>query len=365
MKKTLRELFGEIKVGLLNEKYRINMQFFAVFAVFAFVSAAMTIVNYFTGYEFLMWTTMIFSAVNIINIGLSIIRHKCEIVARWLFTFEIFGLFLSFLLNGEPQGFSILWCLILPMGGMLLYRRRIGAIISAIELLIIIFFFWIPFGQSLLPSGIYSESFMLRFPFIYITCFAIGFIFEYLRSLVHKEMLKSRDLYMKLSYIDPQTGLGNEHEYMRNMQRVEQDIEKGKANFAIVVFDINNLKRTNDIFGHRYGSFLIVEAGRVLPTIFAECTICHVGGDEFVAFVPGHMVGNVDKMFALFEDKLVYKKMQFEGEELTLSLAGGFAVYKKGETYKDTFQRADKAMYKNKAKIKKTLLWDQYEEEKN
>lgn len=46
------------------------------------------------------------------------------------------------------------------------------------------------------------------------------------------------------------------------------------------------------------------------------------------------------------------KKPKTTKKELIYSVARGYSVYKKGDRFNTVYQRADKAMYKNKAEVK-------------
>ena len=116
--------------------------------------------------------------------------------------------------------------------------------------------------------------------------------------------------------------------------------------------DLNNIKATNDAYGHRYGCHLIVKCGKTLPRYFKSSSVFHIGGDEFVVIVYGEDYDNLDKIIAKMDEKLTYFKFKYEGVELIFSLAHGYAKYEKGLKYKAVFQAADDAMYANKEFIK-------------
>lgn len=172
----------------------------------------------------------------------------------------------------------------------------------------------------------------------------------------HKMSIKETEekrILSHLSYTDQLTGLGNETAYYRNVDRMTSRIDAGNAAFAVVIMDVNNVKATNDSIGHRYGCHLIVTAGKTLPNIFTSSKLYHIGGDEFVAIISGDDYNNLEQRLQTFDKELEYKKISYNGKELTLSVARGYCIYEKGMTYNDVLQAADNAMYANKAQIKK------------
>lgn len=167
-----------------------------------------------------------------------------------------------------------------------------------------------------------------------------------------KESIQKKDLEY-LTYFDQLTGLGNERSYFMECDQIAEKISnKEGINFGVVVIDVNNLKTTNDQFGHRFGSHLIKEGGKKLPDIFKTSKVYHVGGDEFVVIVYGDDLTDIHEKIKEFDDSLKYKKITFEDNEIVLSLARGYSVYEKGKDYKSVFQEADNQMYENKDKVK-------------
>lgn len=55
--------------------------------------------------------------------------------------------------------------------------------------------------------------------------------------------------------------------------------------FAIAVFDLNNLKDINDRLGHEVGDQYIKNACRVICDSFKHSPVFRVGGDEFAVFL--------------------------------------------------------------------------------
>jgi len=164
---------------------------------------------------------------------------------------------------------------------------------------------------------------------------------------------KINDYLWKLSYRDHLTGLGNETAYFEETDRLMKKLENEDVPYGIVVLDVNNVKTTNDTYGHRFGCHLIVETGHMLPSIFKTSKLFHVGGDEFIIILEGDDYNNIEKIIKDFDAKLQYSMINFEGIDLIHSVARGYFIAKPNMTYKDVFQHADDLMYENKKKVKK------------
>ena len=160
---------------------------------------------------------------------------------------------------------------------------------------------------------------------------------------------------LKLTYYDQLTELLNERSYLETIADIQKQIEENKVDkFAVILFDVNNLKATNDAHGHRFGCHLVVTCGKTLPTLFSsdKSKLFHIGGDEFLAIVCGEDLDNFDELTKRLVDTLEYSLITYEDKELIFSVAMGYAMYQDGDRYQDVLQRADNAMYINKKYVK-------------
>ena len=55
----MKDLLGKIRTKLENNEERIKFQFLVVYILLGFVSLLMTVINYCTGYEKLMYQTLL------------------------------------------------------------------------------------------------------------------------------------------------------------------------------------------------------------------------------------------------------------------------------------------------------------------
>ena len=156
-----------------------------------------------------------------------------------------------------------------------------------------------------------------------------------------------------LSYNDELTGLMNERSYIDVVEEIDRKIDKGEdVKFAVILMDVNNLKATNDAFGHRYGCSLVVRCGHTLPTLLHTSKLFHIGGDEFIAIVMGDDLVNFEETMKKFDEAMLYSLVEYEGQTLIFSVARGYHIRESGQHYKDVLQIADKAMYENKKYLK-------------
>ena len=170
-----------------------------------------------------------------------------------------------------------------------------------------------------------------------------------------EELLREADLSRRLfaaqqqANIDPMTGVRNKRAYLEAEARLEYLVKETEdPGFAISIIDVNDLKYVNDKFGHQAGDQHIRNACRIVCTTFKRSPVFRVGGDEFCVISQGDDYESINELL---------KKIEDHNREALLNggvvIACGSAMYKKGDAVTDVYQRADEAMYENKARLKK------------
>lgn len=179
----------------------------------------------------------------------------------------------------------------------------------------------------------------------------LAFDLEYLYMNVQSKREKDMD---RLAFHDSLTGLKNATAYRYILNQLDIKMQNQSVDFAVVVMDINGLKRINDEYGHETGNLFIVSAGKFMCDIFGEAAVFRIGGDEFVAILEGENYDNRDKLIEKFDREMEHTELLWEERRFPISIARGMAEYHREEEmfYSDVFQAADQAMYKNKEWVK-------------
>lgn len=161
------------------------------------------------------------------------------------------------------------------------------------------------------------------------------------------------------AYRDTLTGLQNRTAYYEYNQALDKRIAEGTADFAIVMVDVNFLKRVNDTYGHENGNVYIRQCCRLVCTIFEHSPVFRVGGDEFVVILENSDLQGYEKLVKRFKYE-IKKRSQDETLEPweKVSAAVGVAVYdpRADHSADDVFKRADQAMYADKQAMKAVRL---------
>jgi diguanylate cyclase (GGDEF)-like protein len=150
---------------------------------------------------------------------------------------------------------------------------------------------------------------------------------------------------------DPVTGLANRRKIER---QIELRVAEGR-NFSVAVFDLNGFKQINDVHGHLAGDQLLKQFADELRTFFRSTDmVSRWGGDEFLAVLDGDANG-VKRRIESIRDWVYGEytvKVQGELKQVKVSASVGMAAWQPGETAAQLLERADAAMYEQKAQSK-------------
>ncbi|MDO5476167.1 MAG: EAL domain-containing protein [Eubacteriales bacterium] len=154
----------------------------------------------------------------------------------------------------------------------------------------------------------------------------------------------------RMANIDPMTGVKSKHAYLVREKEIDEAIEEGSLEtLAVVVCDVNGLKKINDTLGHKAGDEYICAACKMVCEIFAHSPVYRIGGDEFVMILTG-------RDYILRKDllKLLHDRSVANISAGGVVVSGGVSEYVPGQDRKfhDIFERADELMYEEKQLLK-------------
>ncbi|WP_026653168.1 EAL domain-containing protein [Butyrivibrio proteoclasticus] len=164
----------------------------------------------------------------------------------------------------------------------------------------------------------------------------------------YKENLSAaEDLALK----DELTCVKNKHAYSLAQKEIEDSQKEGKnQKYAIVVLDINGLKKINDTFGHQMGDEFIKEGCRIICEIFAHSPVYRIGGDEFSVIAKGKDYDNIKSCLAMIDIRNNSNKL-----DGAVTVAFGMAKNQEACSFTEVFELADERMYDKKKRMKSSL----------
>lgn len=148
------------------------------------------------------------------------------------------------------------------------------------------------------------------------------------------------------AYKDQPTGLYNR----QKLEEVKPLVDK-KEIVTFINIDINNLKKTNDTYGHTKGDELIKNASDAIKRYSKDDLAFRTGGDEFLIILFDKDVYKAaDCLKSILDDLEVRKKDSSYG--FVPSIASGIYQKQPGDSFDDIYNKADRIMYQNKSRQK-------------
>jgi diguanylate cyclase (GGDEF)-like protein len=153
-----------------------------------------------------------------------------------------------------------------------------------------------------------------------------------------------------LAVSDPLTGLANYRQLVTALEAEIQRSQRTERSFAVVLLDVDSLKKINDRHGHLVGSQALCRVAEVLHvSCRAIDTAARFGGDEFALVLP-----EADEATATLVMARVAQRLAEDRESPRVSVSLGAAIHPRdGASVQAMLDAADRELYGMKARKKK------------
>jgi diguanylate cyclase (GGDEF)-like protein len=155
-----------------------------------------------------------------------------------------------------------------------------------------------------------------------------------------------------LAQLDPLTQVFNVASFYREMGVLENQT----IDFAVMLVDVDDLKRINDTHGHQAGSEAIQAVANVLRRVLRGSDfLARYGGDEFVIILREANLEGAQIVINRLREMLTDEVLP-GAPNLELSASVGVALYgEDGKSSEELLEAADKRMYRDKQARKLAL----------
>ena len=154
------------------------------------------------------------------------------------------------------------------------------------------------------------------------------------------------------AFTDDLTGLVVRRGFYNQLRfQIKKALERSEK-LALLMLDMDGLKKVNDTHGHQYGGFVISQVGRLLGEICNPLGLaCRYGGDEFVVFLVGHDLEAAMQVGKQIRATVQVSDFEKDNNVLKVTISIGVAVLPDHAQDLETLNtRADEALYRAKEK---------------
>ena len=154
---------------------------------------------------------------------------------------------------------------------------------------------------------------------------------------------RQREKLIQLATKDPLTGAGNRRHLDNKLNDVVNGFRRTGATAAMLLMDLDHLKKVNDSHGHVVGDQILKRITEIVNLrIRVTDSLYRIGGDEFVVILDGQDINHAAHLAEQLRT-LVEANELVPDQPVTVSV--GIAELKADESAEDWLHRADKALY--------------------
>lgn len=175
-------------------------------------------------------------------------------------------------------------------------------------------------------------------------------LLAYQKELKVFESVNKADMYKTLAFVDIATGVNNKTAWYTLIDNFNE-YTRPLGEYCLIVFDLNNLKKLNDKYGHLIGDKVIKAfCDCLVQVVDGRGALYRIGGDEFVCVLNNMSHEDVNKMLREF-DKAVENQDETEHK---FSAAYGYQFFTPHSPidFKNALEQADEKMYNAKVAMK-------------
>jgi diguanylate cyclase (GGDEF)-like protein len=152
------------------------------------------------------------------------------------------------------------------------------------------------------------------------------------------------------AHLDVLVPVANRRGLVRSLDMMIARHERHDTPAALLFVDVDGLKALNDAFGHSAGDAALIHLARLMVgSVRQTDLVARCGGDEFAVLLDHADEASAMETAERLVNAVADCDFMHDGRPLPLSVAIGFTAIEQGDTAEAVLDRADQAMYRDKA----------------
>jgi two-component system, cell cycle response regulator len=177
-------------------------------------------------------------------------------------------------------------------------------------------------------------------------------MFDKLRAAIFRKSASIDDAAAARAFADPLTQLPTRHVMLDRLREARGARIAG----ALALCDLDLMKHINDQHGHAAGDEVLKTVALRLGHIVADgAWVARIGGDEFVAFLPGAGIGDAQRVLSRCMDDIRRPISLSDGSTIIATMSVGLATFA-SPSVDEVLKAVDVAMYAAKARGRDRLV---------
>jgi len=163
--------------------------------------------------------------------------------------------------------------------------------------------------------------------------------------LDHKIIESKNEALERLVMLDQMTKLLNHQTAFFKLQNEVNRAARIDYQLSLIIFDIDDFKQVNDLFGHPFGDTVIREVAVATALTVRKTDLCgRYGGEEFIIILPDTDLAEATNVADRIQKAIT--ALVFE-HPIRITVSGGISQYD-GGTAEDMIKLTDKKLYSAK-----------------
>jgi len=122
---------------------------------------------------------------------------------------------------------------------------------------------------------------------------------------------------------DPLTGLWNHRAFHERLRQELVEVSAGRSSVALVMLDLDDFKRVNDVYSHATGDHVLSEVAEILlASVRSGDCVCRIGGEEFAIIAPASGLSEAFRLAERVQSQVALTEFGPVGQ---VSLSAGIA----------------------------------------